>query len=66
MLSGRILQDGLSGQSLLLKLNTYEGRLLRQSQQLLNQFFALRAARARDLRPDDNEKNFASGTDGER
>ena len=27
-LLGRILQDGLSGQSLLLKLNTYEGRLL--------------------------------------
>jgi hypothetical protein len=34
---------------MLLKLNSYEGRLLRQSQQLLGQFFALRKARATDF-----------------
>jgi hypothetical protein len=42
---GRVLQNGLTDSAVLLKLNTYETRLLRQSQQLLGQFFALRKAR---------------------
>src|SRR6516164_9891783 len=42
---GRLLEDALTGNSVLLRLNTYEARLLRQSQQLLGQFFALRRAR---------------------
>ena len=46
---GRLLEDALTGNGVLLKLNTYEARLLRQSQQLLGQFFALRKARAADL-----------------
>jgi hypothetical protein len=34
---GRLIEDALSGNAVLLKLNTYEARLLRQSQQLLGQ-----------------------------
>jgi hypothetical protein len=45
-LGGRVLWDALTGNGVLLKLNTYEARLLRQSQQLLGQLFALRKARA--------------------
>jgi len=39
----------MSGNLGLLKLNAYEARLMRQSQQLLGQFFALRKARAADF-----------------
>ena len=46
---GRLLEHALTGDGVLLKLNTYEARLLRQSQQLLGQFFALRKARATDV-----------------
>jgi hypothetical protein len=46
---GRVLRDALTRDGMLLKLNSYEGRLLRQSQQLLGQFFALRKARAADF-----------------
>src|SRR5262245_9407653 len=42
---GRVLKNGLTESGVLLKLNTYEARLLRQSQQLLGQFLALRKAR---------------------
>jgi hypothetical protein len=41
------------------RLNTYEARLLRQSQQLLGQFFALRKARATDVSLDDVKDNSA-------
>jgi hypothetical protein len=46
---GRLLEHALTGNGVLLRLNTYEARLLRQSQQLLGQFFALRKARATDV-----------------
>lgn len=46
---GRLIQHVLSGNAVLLRLNTYEARLLRQSQQLLGQFFALRKARTTDV-----------------
>jgi hypothetical protein len=42
---GRVLKEALTEKGILLKLNTYETRLLRQSQQLLGQFLALRKAR---------------------
>jgi hypothetical protein len=42
------LSRALAGNGVLLNLNTYEARLLRQSQQLLGQFFALRKARTTD------------------
>ena len=42
---GRLLEHALAGSGVLLKLTAYEARLLKQSQQLLGQFFALREAR---------------------
>ena len=42
---GRLLEHALADGGVLLKLTTYEARLLKQSQQLLGQFFALREAR---------------------
>jgi hypothetical protein len=56
---GRLLDNALTGNAVLLKLNTYEARLLRQSQQLLGQFFALRKARATDVLLDDVKENSA-------
>jgi hypothetical protein len=56
---GRLLEDALTGDGMLLKLNTYEARLLRQSQQLLGQFFALRKARTTDVLLDDAKENSA-------
>ena len=56
---GRVLAHALSGNAVLLKLNTYEARLLRQSQQLLGQFFALRKARTTDILLDDRKENSA-------
>jgi hypothetical protein len=56
---GRLLEDELAGDSALLKLNTYEARLLRQSQQLLGQFFALRKARTTDVLLNDLKENPA-------
>jgi hypothetical protein len=56
---GRLLEHALSGNAVLLKLNTYEARLLRQSQQLLGQFFALRKARTRDVLLDEVKENSA-------
>jgi hypothetical protein len=46
---GSVLRDALSGNGVLLKLNTYETRLFRQSQQLLAQFLVVRKARAPDF-----------------
>jgi hypothetical protein len=46
---GRLLEHALTGNAVLLRLNTYEARLLRQSQQLLGQFLALRQARTTDV-----------------
>ena len=54
---GRLLDHALTGDGVLLKLNTYEARLLRQSQQLLGQFFALRKARTADVLLDDVKEN---------
>ena len=54
---GRVLAHALSGNAVLLKLNTYEARLLRQSQQLLGRFFALRKARTTDILLDDRKEN---------
>ena len=54
---GRLLEDALTGNSVLLRLNTYEARLLRQSQQLLGQFFALRRARTTDVLLDVKENS---------
>ena len=62
---GRVLRDALTGNGVLLKLNTYEARLLRQSQQLLGQFFALRKARAADLLLDEKAGNAALDADHE-
>jgi hypothetical protein len=56
---GRLIEHALAGNGLLLKLNTYEARLLRQSQQLLGQFFALRKARTADVLLDDAKENSA-------
>jgi hypothetical protein len=56
---GRLLEHALTGDGVLLKLNTYEARLLRQSQQLLGQFFALRTARTTDVLLDDGKENSA-------
>ena len=56
---GRLLEHALTGDGVLLKLNTYEARLLRQSQQLLGQFFALRKARATDVLLNDVKENSA-------
>jgi len=56
---GRLLEDALTGNAVLLKLNTYEARLLRQSQQLLGQFFALRKARTSDVLLDEVKENSA-------
>jgi hypothetical protein len=56
---GRLLEHALAGDGVLLKLNTYEARLLRQSQQLLGQFFALRKARATNVLLDDVKENSA-------
>jgi hypothetical protein len=50
---GRILEDALTRDGPLLKLNTYEARLIRQSQQLMGQFFALRKAHAAELSLDE-------------
>ena len=57
---GRLLEHALAGNGVLLKLNTYEARLLRQSQQLLGQFFALRKARTTDVLLEANDQ--ANGT----
>jgi hypothetical protein len=54
---GRLLEHALSGNAVLLRLNTYEARLLRQSQQLLGQFFALRKARTTDVLLDENSSS---------
>jgi len=54
---GRVLRDALSGNLALLKLSAYEARLMRQSQQLLGQFFALRKVRAADLSLEGNAAN---------
>ena len=56
---GRLLEHALSGNAVLLRLNTYEARLLRQSQQLLGQFFALRTARTTNVLLDDVKDNSA-------
>jgi hypothetical protein len=56
---GRLVQHALTGNAVLLRLNTYEARLLRQSQQLLGQFFALRNARTTDVLLDDVKENSA-------
>ena len=56
---GRLLKHALAGNAVLLRLNTYEARLLRQSQQLLGQFFALRKARTTDVLLDDGKENSA-------
>ena len=56
---GRLLEHALTGNAVLLRLNTYEARLLRQSQQLLGQFFALRKARTTDVLLDDPKENSA-------
>ena len=53
---GRLLEHALSGNAVLLKLNT---RLLRQSQQLLGQCFALRKARTTDVLLDEVIENSA-------
>jgi hypothetical protein len=60
---GRLLEDALTGNGVLLKLNTYEARLLRQSQQLLGQFFALRNARTADVLLDEVKENSAHAGD---
>jgi hypothetical protein len=60
---GRLLEHALTGDGVLLKLNTYEARLLRQSQQLLGQFFALRKARTTDVSLDDLTENSAPQVD---
>jgi hypothetical protein len=54
---GRLLEHVLAGHGVLLKLNIYEARLLRQSQQLLGQFFALRKARTTDVSLNDVKDN---------
>ena len=54
---GRLLEHALTGNAVLLRLNTYEARLLRQSQQLLGQFFALRKARTTDVLLNDVKEN---------
>ena len=54
---GRLLEHLLTRDAVLLRLNTYEARLLRQSQQLLGQFFALRKARTTDVFLDDVKEN---------
>jgi hypothetical protein len=59
---GRILEDALTRDAPLLKLNTYEARLIRQSQQRMGQFFALRKARAVDLSLGDMAANEALDT----
>ena len=56
---GRLLEHALTGNGVLLRLNTYEARLLRQSQQLLGQFFALRKARTPDTLHDNVKENSA-------
>ena len=60
---GRLLEHALTGNGVLLKLNIYEARLLRQSQQLLGQFFALRKARATDVLPNEVKENSALQND---
>jgi hypothetical protein len=56
---GRLLEHALTRDCVLLKLNVYEARLLRQSHQLLGQFFALRKARTTDVLLDDVKENSA-------
>ena len=56
---GRLLEQTLTGNGVLLRLNTYEARLLRQSQQLLGQFLALRKARTTDVLLNDVKENSA-------
>ena len=46
---GSVLHDALSQRGVLLKLNTYETRLFRQSQQLLAQFLVVRKSRVADF-----------------
>jgi hypothetical protein len=60
---GRLLEHALTRNAVLLRLNTYEGRLLRQSQQLLGQFFALRKARTTDVLVDNVKENSAQQGD---
>jgi hypothetical protein len=60
---GRLLEHALTGNAVLLRLNTYEARLLRQSQQLLGQFFALRNARTTDVLLGDVKENSAPASD---
>jgi hypothetical protein len=60
---GRLLEHALTGDGVLLKLNTYEARLLRQSQQLLGQFFALRKVRAAEILLGETAGNSAREND---
>jgi hypothetical protein len=62
---GRMLEDALTRDGPLLKLNTYEARLIRQSQQLMGQFFALRKARAAELSLDEMPGTSAMDPDNE-